>query len=177
VTVAITRLELSATDLEEAAAYTRNARAAHRMLAIALVLQGWSRQAAAVASAMDDRTLRHWVRRYNEAGLDGLYDRARHKGAPPRLSAEQQATVIKWVEEGPELKRDGVARWRYIDLQGRIKEEFGVELHVSTLSKVLHHHNIIRLRLRPYHPRKIVLPRRHLQKTLPSGSRGGVSCC
>jgi hypothetical protein len=54
-TVAITRLELSATDLEETAAYTRNARAAHRMLAIALVLQGWSRQAAAVASAMEDR--------------------------------------------------------------------------------------------------------------------------
>ena len=91
-TVAITRLDLSATDLRDAAARTQDAKAARRMLAIALVLEDWSREAAA-ACAMDRQTLRDWVHRYNELGLEGLFDQPRRNGPRPRLSAEQQATV------------------------------------------------------------------------------------
>jgi transposase len=65
-TVAITRVDLSAADLREAAARTQEAKAARRMLAIALVLEGWSREAAAEACAMDRQTLCDWVHRYNE---------------------------------------------------------------------------------------------------------------
>ena len=46
-TIAVTRLELSAADLRDAARRTRDAKAARRMIAIALVLEGWSRDAAA----------------------------------------------------------------------------------------------------------------------------------
>ena len=56
--VAITRMDMSAADLREAAARTPDAKAARRMLAIALVLEGWSREAAAEACAMDRQTLR-----------------------------------------------------------------------------------------------------------------------
>lgn len=64
-TVAITRVERSAADLREAAAATRDAKAARRMLAMALLLEGWSREAAAEACAMDRQTLRDWVHRYS----------------------------------------------------------------------------------------------------------------
>src|SRR3954463_9637409 len=57
-TVAITRLDLSMADLREAAAGTPDAKAARRMLAIALLLEGWSREAAAEACAMERQTLR-----------------------------------------------------------------------------------------------------------------------
>ena len=90
-TIVITRLELSAADLRDAARRTRDAKAARRMIAIALVLEGWSREAAAEAGAMDRQTLCDWVHRYNELGLAGLFDRPRRNGPPPRLSAEQQA--------------------------------------------------------------------------------------
>jgi len=63
-TVAITRLDISASELREAAAGTQDAKAVRRMLAIALVLDGWSRDAAAEACAMDRQTLRDWVHRY-----------------------------------------------------------------------------------------------------------------
>src|SRR4051812_34296849 len=116
-TVAITRLDLSPADLREAAARTPDAKAARRMLAIALLLDDWSREAAAEACAMERQTLRDWVHRYNEAGLDGLYDRRGRNGPPPRLSAEQQAKVAEWVEQGADLERDGVVRWRCVDLQ------------------------------------------------------------
>lgn len=52
-TVAITRLDLSAADLRHVATRTQDAKAARRMLAIALLLEGWSREAAAEACAMD----------------------------------------------------------------------------------------------------------------------------
>ena len=58
--------------------------------------------------------------------LEGLTDRPRRNGPRPRLSAEQQAQVAEWVEQGPDLERDGVVRWRCVDLQRRILKEFAV---------------------------------------------------
>jgi len=151
-TVAITCLDLSSADLREAAARTPDAKAARRMLAIALLLEGWSREAAAEACAMERQTLRDWVHRYNEAGLDGLYDRRRRNGPPPRLSAEQQAKVAAWVEQGADLERDGVVRWRCVDLQRRIMQEFAVQLHERTVGKLLRKLSFRRLSVRPQHP-------------------------
>jgi transposase len=151
-TVAITRLDLSSADLREAAARTADAKATRRMLAIALLLEGWSREAAAEACAMERQTLRDWVHRYNEAGLDGLYDRPRRNGPPPRLSAEQRAKVAAWVEQGPDLERDGVVRWRCVDLQQRIMQEFAVQLHERTVGKLLRKLSFRRLSVRPQHP-------------------------
>jgi hypothetical protein len=70
----------------ETAARTEDAKAARRMLAIALVLEGWSRLDAAMACAMDRQTLRDWVHRYNSSGPDGLYDRPRLNGPLPRAA-------------------------------------------------------------------------------------------
>ena len=151
-TVAITRLDLSATDLREAAAQTQDAKAARRMLAIALVLEDWSREAAAAACAMDRQTLRDWVHRYNELGLEGLFDRPRRNGPRPRLSAEQQARVADWVEQGPDLERDDVVRWRCVDLQVRIAQEFSVQLHERTVGRLLRRLSFRRLSVRPQHP-------------------------
>jgi transposase len=151
-TVAITRLDLSTADLREVAAGTQDAKAARRMLAIALVLEGWSREAAAETCAMDRQTLRDWVHRYNAFGLDGLFDLPRRNGPPPSLSAEQQASVAGWVEQGSDFARDGVVRWRCVDLQQRIKAEFAVQLHERTVGKLLRKLSFRRLSVRPQHP-------------------------
>ena len=151
-TIAITRLDLSAADLREAAARTEDAKAARRMLAIGLVLEDWSREAAAEACAMDRQTLRDWVHRYNTLGLAGLSDRPRRNGPRPRLSGEQRAKVAEWVEQGPEYERDGVVRWRCVDLQLRIAQELGVPLHERTVGKLLRTLSFRRLSVRPQHP-------------------------
>ena len=86
-TIAVTRRELDAGGLRREAARCRDARAARRMLALALVLEGTSRADAARAAGMDRQTLRDWVRRYNEEGLAGLRDRhrpGRGRDSPPR---------------------------------------------------------------------------------------------
>jgi transposase len=149
--VEVTRRDLSAAELRREAARSRDANAARRMLAIALVLDGHSREDAAEACGMDRQTLRDWVHRYNAEGLAGLANR-RAPGPAPRLSAEQEAAVDRWVEQGPELERDGVVRWRCRDLQERIGREFGVRMPERTPGQLLAKLRFRRLSVRPRHP-------------------------
>jgi len=131
-TVAITRRDVSVGDLRREAGRTRDAKAARRMLAIACVMEEQSREDAAETCGMDRQTLRDWVHRFNADGLAGFVDLPRRNGPKPRLSSEQEAVVAGWVEQGPDLARDGVVRWRCVDLQDRIEREWGVSLHERT---------------------------------------------
>ena len=149
--VRIIRGELDAAGLRRAAGRSRDAAAARRMLALALVLEGKSRTEAAQAAGMDRQTLRDWVHRYNEAGLAGLSDR-HGGGARPLLSAEQETELAKWVRQGPDLAEYGVVRWRRTDLARAIRTRFGVMLAERSISDVLRRLGFRRLVARPRHP-------------------------
>ena len=149
--VAITRVELDAAGLRRAASRCGDANAARRMLALALVLDGWSRTDAARAAGMDRQTLRDWVQRYNAEGLVGLSDR--HGGGTPcLLSREQELEVARWVSEGPDLARDGVTRWRRSDLARAIEARFAIIMAERSISDVLRRLGFRRLAPRPRHP-------------------------
>src|SRR5947199_9256529 len=98
-TVAVTRRELGAVELRREARRCRDTAASRRMLALALVLEGSSREEAARAAGMDRQTLRDWVHRYNAEGLPGLRDRPR-SGRRPRLTPGQEAELAAAVERG-----------------------------------------------------------------------------
>ena len=76
-----------------------------------MIMEGASRTEAARAQGMELQILRDWVLLYNVEGFDGLADRPRG-GSEVRLTEVQIAEVGAWIEAGPELERDGVARWR-----------------------------------------------------------------
>jgi transposase len=173
VAVAITRMELTAADLRGAAARARDADAVRRMLALALVLEGHSRAEAAEACGMDRQTLRDWVHRYNAEGLAGLSDR-RPPGRKPHLTPEQRAEVARWVEQGPDLARDGVVRWRRVDLRARIERAFAVRLHPATVGKLLRKLVFRRLSVRPQHPRSDAAEQEAFRGASPS-ARGPSS--
>ncbi len=170
VAVAITRMELTAADLRGAAARAKDADAVRRMLALALVLEGQSRRDAAEACGMDRQTLRDWVHRYNAEGLAGLADR-RAAGPTPRLSAAQEAEVARWVEDGPNVERDGVVRWRCGDLRERIERRFGVRFHERTVGKLLDKLRFRRLSVRPQHPQSDPAEQEAFRGASPSGRR------
>ena len=151
-TIAITRHGLGAGELRREARRCRDAAASRRMLALALVLEGYSREEAARHAGMDRQTLRDWVHRYNAEGLDGLRDRRRH-GPRPRLTPEQEAELAAAVEQGPDPDRDGVVRWRRVDLQALIEARFAVRLHERSVGKVLRRLGFTRLSVRPRHPK------------------------
>ena len=56
------------------------------------------------------------------------------------------------VEAGPELARDGVVRWRRVDLQRVIKERFGVDYHERYVGVLLHEMGFSHMSARPRHP-------------------------
>src|SRR6476659_8161901 len=84
---------------------------------------------------MDRQTLRDWVHRFNAAGPEGVIDNWT-AGPKPRLSAEQQAQFAQIVEAGPDREKDGVVRWRRIDLKRVIAERFGVDFHPRYVGKL-----------------------------------------
>ena len=168
-TVAITRKEPGAVELRREAKRCRDAKAARRMLALALVLEGRSRAEAARAAGMDRQTLRDWVHRYNEEGLAGLRDR-RRPGPRPRLTPEQEAELEAVVERGPDPDRDGVVRWRRVDLKALIETRFAVRLHERSVGKVLRRLGFARLSVRPEHPKADGAAQAAFKKASPSWS-------
>ena len=164
--IAITRRELTASQLRAAAGKTKDARGARRMLAIALVLEGVDRRTAAATCGMDRQTLRDWVHRYNAEGLAGLANRTVPQ-RPRRLAPDQLAALVGWVEAGPDLARDGVVRWRRRDLQHRLAAEFGVVLHERSVGKQLAALGFRRLSVRPQHPKSDPEAQAAFKKTSP----------
>ena len=164
--VEITRTDHSPSALRAAAAKSSDAKAARRMLAIALVLEGVDRRSAAQTCGMDRQTLRDWVHRYNEEGLEGLSNRF-YAGPTSRLGPEQKAELAKMVREGPDPQVDGVVRWRRIDLKRKIEERFGVVMHERTVGKQLASLGFRRLSVRPRHPKSDPAAQETFKKTSP----------
>jgi|SRR5271165_879158 len=168
-TVAITRTALDAADLRAAATRCKDAAAARRMLALALVMEGSGRSEAARAAGMDRQTLRDWVHRYNESGLAGLHN-APERGRPPRkLTPEQEMTVAEWVRRGPAPEHK-IVRWRCVDLRDEIGREFRVQLHERTVGKLLARLNFAHVSVRPRHPEQDAAAQEAHKKTIPSWS-------
>ena len=151
-TVAITRAEKTAKDLREASKGCDDPAVVRRLLAIALLLEGASREEAARQCGMDRQTLRDWVHRYNAEGIAGLRNRPHGGGACSRLTAEQQAEGAQWVRTGPDPEKDGVVRWRRVDLQAKIAAQFNVQLHERSVGKLLRRLGFSRISVRPRHP-------------------------
>jgi transposase len=165
--IEITRQDLSVLQLRAEAARAVDAKQARRILAIAMGLDGHSRLVAAQAGGMDRQTLRDWVIRYNADGLAGLADRPR-PGRQPRLTEAQRSEVAQWVEDGPDLKTDGVVRWRCADLRDRIAAKFNIHLHERSVGKLLKKLNFSSMSGRPVHPQSDLAAQETFKKTLLS---------
>ena len=150
--VEVTRLDLSASELRRASARSKNAAAARRMLALALVMEGADRTTAARSCGMDRQTLRDWVHRYNSDGLAGLENKM-PPGRSSKVSSEQKQGLIALVEAGPQAGKDKVTRWRRVDLRDRLERDFGLVLHERTVGKLLNTLGYRRLSVRPFNPK------------------------
>lgn len=165
--LAITRTDHTASDLRSAARRTKDVKQSRRLLALALVLEGATRTAAARAAGMDRQTLRDWVIRYNEDGIEGLYDQPR-SGRPGQLSPAQLGELARWVDEGPDVTVHGIVRWRCIDLRGEIAARFGVTLSERHVGRLLNQLRFTRLSVRPRHPQADEAAQEAFKKTSPA---------
>jgi putative transposase len=167
VALEITRTDHTSGALRGFASKCRDGAQVRRLLALAMVLDGHSRSAAASSNGMDRQTLRDWVHRYNEAGVEGLKARP-IPGRTPFLTEQQMADLYDLVVKGPDLATDKVVRWRCVDLLAVVKRRFAVEVHESTIGKWLHELGLTRLQPRPVHPKKDPEAETVFKKTLPA---------
>ena len=123
------REDYSAKELRALRRRSKDVNQSRRLLSLAAVRDGMDRGSAAKIGGMDRQTLRDWVHRFNGSGPQGLIDNWT-EGPKPRLSAgqlAQPAPISSRVR--PDREKDGVVRWRRIDLKWVIAERFGVAFH------------------------------------------------
>src|SRR5258705_4134190 len=130
------RTNYTAGEVRRFAQRAKDAAQARRLLAIAAVLDGASREEAAKIGGMDRQTLRDWVIRFNEQGADGLIN-IPSPGMPPKLNAIHTAFLARIVEEGPIPALHGVVRWRRGGMILRPHGEVGLSVSDGTIYRVL----------------------------------------
>jgi hypothetical protein len=58
------------------------------------------------------------------------------------------------VIQGPDPEKDGVVRWRCVDLRTKIANHFSVTFHKRSVARLLRKLDLTRLQPRPHHPKK-----------------------
>lgn len=148
----------------------KDAAQARRLLAIAAVLEGASREDAARIGGMDRQTLRDWVIRFNEKGPDGLIN-IPSPGVPPKLDQEHRVFLARIVEEGPIPAMHGVVRWRACDLIMRLHEGFGLSVSDDTIYRTLKDLGFSHVSARPKAYKQDAETMDTFKKTLPDAWR------
>ena len=145
------REDFSAAEVRKLAARAKDVSRSRRLLSIAAIYDGMNRTQAATIGGMDRQTLRDWVHHFNADGPDGLRDHWT-SGPSCKLSPTQLAELAAIVEAGPDVERDGVVRWRQVDLRAAIEKRFGVSYGLRAVANVLHRIGFSHISARPRHP-------------------------
>jgi transposase len=162
--IGITNMEYSAADLRRLASRETDGQVVRRLLALAMILEGYSRTDAAELNGMDRQTLRDWVHRYNADGLAGLISKV-GLGPSRVLNEAQMAELLALVLAGPDPEVDKVVRWRCVDLRDQVARRFSVEVTVCTIGRWLRELKLTRLQPRPFHPKKDLAAQETFKKT------------
>ena len=144
------RGDFTGDDLRGLARSSRDAKQVRRLLALAAIRDGGTRTEAARIGGVGLQIVRDWVVRFNAEGPDGLIDR-KAPGKAPTLTPAQRAALAGAVEAGPEPWRDGVVRWRLIDLVQWLWDEFRVSVSEATVGRELRALGFRKLSARPRH--------------------------
>lgn len=163
------RTDLTSTELRRLARGESDGRVSRRLLAIAMALDGVSREAAARQAGMDRQALRDWVVRYNAEGVEGLRDRAR-TGRPPLLAGDLEPELARLIAVGPDVERDGVVEYRVRHIRDLAKRHFGADYSRTGMQDRLHRMKLSYLTPRPIHPKTDPEAQEAFKKTSPTNS-------
>ena len=169
------RTDFDGASLRRLAKTTRNATQSRRLLALAVIYDGWSRTDAARIGGVGLQIIRDWVVRFNARGPEGLIN-SKPPGAPSKLSDEHRRALARMVEAGPIPAIHGVVRWRRCDLARWILEEFGISLDETTVGRELRALGFAKISARPRHFAQNELAVEAFKKTSrPNWRRSGRS--
>ena len=82
-------------------------------------------------------TVRFWIRRFDDSGPDGLYDRPR-SGRPRKITAAVRGMVIQLMQEDPQQEGNLATFWTVAMLALALTRKLSVTLSPSALRETLH---------------------------------------
>ncbi len=115
---------------------TASARLVQRAKIVHLGSQGQTVPQLAGELALDENTVRTWVKRFNEQGLAGLEDAPR-SGAPSRYTAENKARVLEAALTPPHELGLPYISWTFERLAAYVREHLGLQLRKTRIFEIL----------------------------------------
>jgi hypothetical protein len=92
----------------------------------------------------------------------------------PSLNDQQMAEFNALLVAGPDPEKDGVVRWRCVDLREQIIRRFSVPLHERSTCRLLRKLRLTQLQPRPCHPKTDVAAQETFKKIRHTGKRNGA---
>lgn len=102
-----------------------------------LAHQGERVSAISATLGRGQRTVRHWLHRFNAEGLAGLTDAPR-RGRPPTYTSDDVGTVVATSLTPPQELGLPFGSWTLDRLVAYLQEERGIAMRRSRLAEILH---------------------------------------
>jgi len=147
---------------------TNETRIQHRLHCMLLICDG--KTCAEVNALFGDslRILQYWVKRYNEAGIDGLRDPIR-LGRKPRLLSSNKEELAQDLRSSPREFGYTQNLWDGKLLSHHLKKKFAVELKVRQCQNLFHRLGFRRRKPRPVIAKADIETQKAYKKTGMSG--------
>jgi transposase len=115
--------------LKETHRKQRDKRFAYRINAIILLGSGWSVAQVAEVLLIDDQTVRNWLEKYQQGGVEELLT-LNYQGKEPSLTAEQQNELAQHLDENIYLDSNAIRH--------HIETTYGVKYSPTGVKELLH---------------------------------------
>jgi transposase len=115
---------------------TEAARLVERAKIIRLASEGQKAPQIAQALEIDEKTVRKWLKRFGEQGVEGLEDAPR-SGAPSQYSVEVKARIIATALTRPREVGQPFSSWTFERLATYLREELGVGMKKTRIFEIL----------------------------------------
>jgi len=167
----ISRKDLSAEELIDMSKMKKNSLISDRLKSIAYAIKGGVGTEIADRLDRSQRWVTKWVQRYNQLGVEGLFD-AKRSGQPRKLTPQQEETFKQRVLNGPQEKDGCLSRFRASDLIVILKNEFGVDYTDGGVYLLLSRIGLSHIKPRPRHPLNDLKKSQEWQEAFPPFMKG-----
>ena len=110
-----------------------------RELAVRRVKDGYTQAEVAAFLGVSVKSVQKWVSAARKRGTNGLRAKP-HRGRRPRLSAEREREVLKWLDQAPADIGVTAARWSAPLLAKVIEQRWCITFHPRYLNAWLKAH-------------------------------------
>jgi transposase len=107
-----------------------------RFSILGLAADGQHAPAIAAQMHLDDETVRRWIKRFNEQGVEGLKERPR-SGRPATYTQEQVNVIVETALTKPEQLGQSFGSWTLDRLVIYLQEEKAIAIKRSRLDELL----------------------------------------